>query len=282
MTQLLCPVCQQTLANNNSQLVCDNGHSFDRAKQGYYNLLLSQQKKSKAPGDTLEMVQARQRFLSANFYKTISDAINQSVIRHLFCAQEVPLSYLDIGCGEGYYTHNLHQYLNQHMRASTTGLDISKEAVRYACKRNKDITWLVASGVNTPMENQSIDLITCLFTRLMPEEFNRLLNSSGLLVIASTGDQHLIELRQQVYAEIKPNTFAPNKVLEEYFEPIADAYKNISYSISIDTNNLIHDLVLMTPHTWRINQTAREKLESLQQLSVTIDVDINIYQPKQI
>jgi 23S rRNA (guanine745-N1)-methyltransferase len=43
-------------------LGCENGHPFNIAKEGYVNLLLSHQRKSKHPGDDPDMVMARRRF----------------------------------------------------------------------------------------------------------------------------------------------------------------------------------------------------------------------------
>jgi len=59
-----CPLCQQSLTLQVNVLKCSNNHSFDRAKEGYVNLLPVQQKNSKQPGDNLDMVQARRAFLT--------------------------------------------------------------------------------------------------------------------------------------------------------------------------------------------------------------------------
>ena len=48
---LICPICQAPLASADNGLACANRHSFDRARQGYYNLLPVQHKKSLDPGD---------------------------------------------------------------------------------------------------------------------------------------------------------------------------------------------------------------------------------------
>ena len=37
-----CPVCGSALERGEKILTCENGHSFDIAKKGYVNLLLSQ------------------------------------------------------------------------------------------------------------------------------------------------------------------------------------------------------------------------------------------------
>ena len=36
---LTCPICRKPLSLVGNGLACSNRHSFDRARQGYYNLL---------------------------------------------------------------------------------------------------------------------------------------------------------------------------------------------------------------------------------------------------
>ena len=53
-------------------------HSFDVAREGYVNLLLAGQRRSRQPGDSPEMVLARQRFLATGAYDPMSEAIPRS------------------------------------------------------------------------------------------------------------------------------------------------------------------------------------------------------------
>jgi 23S rRNA (guanine745-N1)-methyltransferase len=48
---LTCPICLAELANTDQGVVCPAGHRFDRARQGYLNLLAVQHKNSRDPGD---------------------------------------------------------------------------------------------------------------------------------------------------------------------------------------------------------------------------------------
>ena len=41
---------------------CIQGHSFDIAREGYVNLLLPNQKHSKSPGDSKDMMESRRSF----------------------------------------------------------------------------------------------------------------------------------------------------------------------------------------------------------------------------
>jgi len=62
MSLLMCPVCRQSLNLAENTWRCEQGHSYDVAKQGYVNLHVVQHKHSKTPGDTAESVLARREF----------------------------------------------------------------------------------------------------------------------------------------------------------------------------------------------------------------------------
>ena len=57
---ILCPVCLKKLHPVDKAYKCENGHSFDLAKEGYFNL---NRKSSQNTGDNPEMIKARKRFL---------------------------------------------------------------------------------------------------------------------------------------------------------------------------------------------------------------------------
>ena len=83
-TILRCPVCGQTLNQQEKTLVCGNRHSFDIARQGYVNLLPVTQKHSKHPGDTRDMVAARRAFLDRGYYAPIAQMICTQFTGHFY------------------------------------------------------------------------------------------------------------------------------------------------------------------------------------------------------
>lgn len=274
-TSLQCPICSQPLSRASKQLHCENNHSFDQAKQGYFNLLMSNQKRSKQPGDNNEMVLARQKFLNTDIYQPISEQLNNASIKCLPTKETSPLRILDLGCGEGYYTDRLHSSL-EHLNIELVGLDISKDAVRYAAKRNKNITWLVASGADIPVTPNSQDLITCLFTRLMPEGIAQALSENGRLITVTTGKHHLLEMREILYPNVKEQTLDPEAPLKSH---LALTEQHVfQYQHTLNSSEQIQDLLAMTPHQWRAPAAGREKLLSLNELTITIDVNISQFQ----
>ena len=94
----MCPHCAQPLEARESGLSCVNGHRFDRAREGYVNLLPVQHKRSKNPGDNSEMVRGRRALHQAQLYRPLAEVLCDLVAT---CTDASRL--LDIGCGEGYY-----------------------------------------------------------------------------------------------------------------------------------------------------------------------------------
>ena len=105
-----CPLCGAPLAGDNV-LKCPSGHSFDRAKEGYWHLLPVQNTRTKAPGDSREMVAARRAFLSAGYYGIFGQALGELCLEYGQPKAGKPLRLLDAGCGEGWYDRCIAQAL---------------------------------------------------------------------------------------------------------------------------------------------------------------------------
>ena len=72
-----CPLCHARLTRSEKSFTCPQGHQFDMAKEGYVNLLPVQHKRSRDPGDSAEMMQARRAFLEAGHYEPLRDTLLQ-------------------------------------------------------------------------------------------------------------------------------------------------------------------------------------------------------------
>ncbi len=186
---LRCPICQSPLEISEKTWCCEgsgdatmdsvqtNGvqkikaknskHSFDVARQGYVNLLPVQKKKSKHPGDSQESILARQRFLQAGFYQPLQVCIAKLIAKHFtqpLAEQAIEQvteqttrqrCWLDIGCGEGYYSQKIAEALNLEQTVAETAdtasktinpliaIDISKPAVLTLAKscNQQQILW---------------------------------------------------------------------------------------------------------------------------------------------
>ena len=74
---LTCPICQAPLSLVDNGVACPANHRFDRARQGYLNLLPVQHKNSRDPGDNAAMVEARRRFLEGGHYAPLAARLAQ-------------------------------------------------------------------------------------------------------------------------------------------------------------------------------------------------------------
>ena len=76
-----CPLCGEKLTGD-STLKCTKGHCFDRAKEGYWHLLPVQSMRTKAPGDSKEMVAARRAFLNGGYYGIFGQALGKLCLEY--------------------------------------------------------------------------------------------------------------------------------------------------------------------------------------------------------
>ena len=97
MSILICPVCGGNLEKTEHSYVCVKGHSFDIARSGYVNLLLSKHMGKTVHGDNKLMVNARREFLEKGYYAPLMNALCDKA-EEFFQGKVL----LDAGCGEGY------------------------------------------------------------------------------------------------------------------------------------------------------------------------------------
>ena len=276
---LLCPVCKDKLIKDasNKMYRCQNNHSYDIAKEGYVNLLISNQKNSKNPGDSKEMVLSRVEFLSMDYYKPISDKINEMIVECLGADNNKKFNIMDLGCGEGYYLTSLKMYMdNKNMKAKYYGIDVSKEAVKYASKTNKECVWAVGNNFHIPAECKSIDCILSVFSPIDINECNRVLKDDGVFVRVLPRINHLIQLRNIIYSEVHLNEKV-YKADDEENEYVKES--NVTFDIELNKEEIL-SLLKMTPHYWKSTAENKEKLDSYESLVITIDMRIGVFQKK--
>ncbi len=244
---LTCPICQEPLNVSDSGLACSNRHSFDRARQGYYNLLPVQHKNSRDPGDNAAMVEARRRFLGAGHYAPLARRLAE------LAAERSPDRWLDIGCGEGNYTAQLAQALPN---AQGYALDISREAVKRAARLAPELTWMVASMARVPLSDASCNLLASVFSPLDWSEAKRLLAPGGGLLRMGPTREHLMQLRQKLYDEVRD--YDDQKHLELIPAGMHLAHsENLSFPLLLADAQARADLLAMTPHGWRASAERR-------------------------
>ena len=257
-------------------LICQSGHSFDRAREGYYNLLVVQHKASRDPGDSKPMVAARRRILDAGVYARLAEQVSARIV-DLARGQD-DFAILDAGCGEGYYLDAIAAALKAGRAEGyrLAGIDISKWAVQAAAKRNRDIFWAVGSNKRMPFTQPCLDLIVCMFGFPMWEAFAAAQPSGGHVLLVDPAPDHLIELRAIIY---------PNVERAEGQGSLDDAERagyrlvdqqRLTFPADLIGQAQIADLLAMTPHDHRATQAGRESLAALERLTVTVDVALRL------
>jgi 23S rRNA (guanine745-N1)-methyltransferase len=275
-----CPLCQLTLLASASGYQCTNRHQFDRAKEGYVNLLPVQQKKSLDPGDSAEMIQARRSFLEAGFYQPLSDAVNELLANVL--ADNGRFELLDIGCGEGYYSHRLQQYLQQQLATKHTiepptvtlfGIDISKAAIKAAAKKYRQLHFSVASSYHLPFADQSFAALLRIYAPSQNSELARVCQPNGWLCTVTPAPQHLIELKQQVYQEARLHS-------AEIVEEAGFCHRQrqqLSWQWQPQSAAELAQLLQMIPLGYRFTPESKQQL--LGKLpAITLDFYLDLYQ----
>lgn len=283
MSLFICPICQSPLVPAADTWRCDGSlnakntcHPFDVARQGYVNLLPVQQKKSKAPGDSSDSILARKRFLAADYYQPLQDLLCEQIQSILpqdgVRKNKESVTWLDIGCGEGYYTEAI---------AQTKGIDrliaadISKPAVLEVAKASKAAKrlWLeadklddskatiypiVTSAAHLPLSNNSLMGISSIFSPILPTAFNDVLQQGGYVVIAKPDISHLASVREALFDEVREHN--SDKFLTELvpFFDLLETHK-VSTELSLSEQALA-DLLTMTPYAYRAQPDKRRAL----------------------
>lgn len=276
MKALCCPICNKKMMKKLRRFNCMQGHSFDIAKEGYVNLLLPNQKHSKAPGDSKDMIESRRAFLDKIYYKGISDNINKAILKNSNNINN-SINIADIGCGEGYYLANFINELKQmnDIQYEAYGLDISRDAIRLAAKRTLDITWIVGNVFSLPFKDNSMDVLLCMFSMINFAECKRVLRKNGKLLFVTAGHDHLRQIREIIYPKILE---ARESELDKEKGKYLNFYDklNIKYDTLVKSTEDISNLLMMTPHYWKIREERKQELYRYHQLDITVDVDIEI------
>ncbi len=270
---LICPKCAGKLFSVGNALKCLNNHSYDRSRDGYYNLLLAS--RGGTHGDNSEMVLARRAFLSRGYYEPLASRVAELVA--LNTRPLMPI--LDAGAGEGYYTDMIERKMRERDGDSTVyAFDISKSAVRELRRRNSDISAVVAGSYHMPIADASVATVVNTFSPLARDEVYRVLRDGGIFVMAIPEERHLYELKSAIYDTPYLNTVDDPSL--DGFELIFD--ERLTYAMQLDNREDISSLFGMTPYAYRTGERGRERVKELETLACTADFHIFVYRKTDI
>ncbi len=265
MNSIICPVCGEELNEENRSLKCVKGHCFDRAKEGYVNLIAGAHKKGSLIGDNRDMALSRRSFLEKGYFDSLVEELISIVRENDFSCPNI----LDICCGEGYYSHKIKEALDCEMY----GFDISKEMVRLAAKRKNGCEYFVANLSRIPLKDKCTDIAFHLFAPFHENEFSRIMKEGGTLITVVAGENHLFELKEILYDTPYKNDEMPpeteNLVIKEK--------RKVTRKIHLSSKEDIDALFRMTPYYYRTSENDKAKLSSFDSLDVTVDFAVFIY-----
>lgn len=273
---LICPLCASSFERHDRTLRCEQGHSFDIAREGYVNLAPTRATKKRA-SDTKEMVDARLRFLERGLYRPLTDRIAEKVFPALEALGEGARTVIDVGCGPGFYLLSL--FAKDRIWAGeiiegAAGIDLSKAAVRRAAKGGG--LWAVADvEEGIPVASGTFGVALSVFAPRPVGELRRIIRDDGTLVVAAAGPQHLHELRAELglmkVRDDKQQQLAAQ--LGEAFE--VEPFDRLTYVMDLD-EAAARDLVTMGPNFWHRTSSSPDP----QAKQVTADFLLTVARPK--
>ena len=270
MPEFICPVCGYPLHRRDKALKCENGHSYDIARQGYVNLLMSNASSSKRHGDNRTMVRARQHFLGRGYYDALAGRIEDLAVKYSLHN----VSLLDAGCGECWYTARVKKALeNAGKKVHAAGIDISKSALMAAHSRGGDIKTAVASVFSLPIGDDSCNIVLNVFAPCAEKEFARVLKKGGILIRAIPLEKHLLGLKKAVYDAPYENPPVSPELCGFDIAEICD----IKSSITVSPHEDIEALFMMTPYYYKTSAADQAKLKTLNSLETLIEFEVIVY-----
>jgi 23S rRNA (guanine745-N1)-methyltransferase len=187
-TLLACPACRDPLRRASGAYVCAHSHTFDIARSGYVNLLSGRKKLSPTVGDSKEMLAARQRFLDAGHYAPLTEALGNLLSRDGMGSKAL----VEVGSGTGHHIGTLSASLPP---GTGYGFDVSKDAARMGARRYPGVLFAVADVKHfIPLVDDAAMALLDVFSPRNVEEFARVLDPDGSLIIALPTPEHLGEL----------------------------------------------------------------------------------------
>lgn len=268
-----CPVCGDRMRLDGfKSIICINRHCFDISRRGYVNLLLHP---AKFQYDK-KMFESRDIICRMGFFDPMIESICSLIDDKIHSFNSDYIRVLDAGCGEGFHVaeimDNLHK--NKGFDFQGVGIDISKEGIKIASKKYRDIIWCVANLSRIPFMNKKFHIILNILSPSNYGEFNRIIDRNGILIKVVPGSDYLKELRNVFYRETDRKTYSNDRVIKHFGENFNIlSTQKILYNIAINKEQLKH-LIIMTPLSWSASKERVQEAYNMGIDNITVDLTI--------
>lgn len=273
MPRLICTVraCGLPLSPTASVLRCPAGHSFDRARSGFFNLLQPGDRRSAAAGDRIEAVLARRRWLERGFALELAELLGTLAGLESLAPGA---TLLDVGCGEGWFDERW----VAGREVDLCGIDLSTNAIRLAAgRRLPRALWVVANADRgLPLAAASVDVALSIFGRRPFAELARVVRPGGRLVVALPAEDDLAELRLAAQGRRVHRDRLPRLAEELAALPFRSDRQQGWRRRVVHDRASIADALAMTYRGERASERARlqEHLGAAGHLEVTLSVEV--------
>lgn len=272
---LSCPHCGQGLARAGETLRCEQGHSFDIARQGYASLLAPASRTDTA--DSAAMVAARSEFLGAGHFSPIADAVADAVVGAIGATAAGCVA--DIGAGTGYYLSRVMEALPH---ACGLALDVSKPALRRAARAHERIGAAAADTWSAlPVADHALAAVLDIFAPRNAGEIARVLTPGGVLVVVAPGADHLHE----AVAALGLVSVDADKD-ERLVRSLGDAFsllseRRVTYPLALGSSAL-RAVIAMGPSARHLDAAELEDRIGALALpfAMTVDVTVSVWRPR--
>jgi 23S rRNA (guanine745-N1)-methyltransferase len=211
------------------------------------------------------MALARRRLYEAGYHAPLLAALAAAV--------PADANVLDVGCGEG----SALLALSRQVPLVAHGTDISAPAVDLAARALPEALWTVANADRfLPYASGAFNRVLSLTARLNPEEFRRVLEPDGRLLVAVPGEDDLVELREAVLGEgVRRSRWERAR---EELAPLftLESHQEVRWRIELGPGSL-RDLLAATYRGARASQ--RERVAALATREVTMSRALLTFRP---
>ncbi|WP_413700100.1 hypothetical protein ACLKMH_22935 [Psychromonas sp. KJ10-10] len=117
-----------------------------------------------------------------------------------------------------------------------------------------------------PLADESIDALVRIYAPSLDSELFRLIKAEGYLITVTPAPRHLFELREKIYEQV--NAHPTENETPAGFKKVEQI--TLNYKLEIKEEQILKDLIQMTPFAWKFNQQTMQSLlaEKNGQLSV--------------